>query len=137
MRIEGPGRTSVVAGGTPARRPGASSGFTLPEQPTRPATTTAAAAGIYDVAALMALQAVEGPGERRRKAIRRGFDLLDALDGVRLDLLAGAVAPERLAALVGLLENAPRADDARVDALLEDIELRARVELAKRGRYPD
>ena len=37
--------------------------------------------------ALLALQEVDGPLERRRRAVRRGGRLLDALDAVKLALL--------------------------------------------------
>ena len=132
-RVDGPGRTKQIGG---TRRAGAASSFTLPEEAPagRPAAVAPSSAA-YDVAALMALQSVEGPGERHRKAIRRGFELLDSPEGIRLDLLAGDVSPERLETLVGLIGQQAPTDDPRVEALIADIELRARVELAKRGRY--
>ena len=39
--------------------------------------------------------------------------------------------------LVGLLADREASGDDRLDALIADIELRARVELAKFGHYPD
>ncbi|MEJ1160986.1 flagellar assembly protein FliX [Prosthecomicrobium sp. N25] len=138
MRIDGPGRPNGIGGPAGARRGGGQSSFALPEESrTARASTTPGAGGVYDVAALIALQAVEDPLQRRRRAVRRGFDLLDVLDSIRLDLLAGSVSPERLERLVGLLGKPEGAGDPKVDALIEEIELRARVELAKRGTYPD
>ena len=137
MRIEGPNRTGLAVGPGASRKTGAGTGFVLPEAQTQRATTTAAATGIYDVAALMALQAVEVPNERRRKAVKRGFAMLDILDDIRVDLLSGDIAPERLERLAGVLGDRAEAGEAEVDALLDEIELRARVELAKRGRYPE
>ena len=138
MRIDGPGRANAAGSGSGARRTDAASTFTLPSDPGRARTAAVSTpGGAYDVAALMALQSVEGPLEKRRKAVRRGFDLLDTLDDIRIDLLSGTMPPERLERLVELLGQTSGADDARVDALIGDIELRARVELAKRGRYPD
>lgn len=137
MRIEGPGRTTPLTGAGATRKPGGASGFSLPDLPQARATTVPGAGGAYDVAALIALQAVEGPTERKRKAVRRGFDLLDVLDDLRVELLAGQVGPERLERLATILAQKPEVDDPRLGALLDDIELRARVELAKRGRYPD
>lgn len=136
MRVDGPGRTKQVGGSGGARRSGGTSSFSLPEEAPagRPAPVAPMPAA-YDVAALMALQSVEGPGERRRKAIKRGFALLDSLEGIRLDLLAGDLSPERLETLVELIGQQAPSDDPRVEALVADIELRARVELAKRGRY--
>ncbi len=87
---------------------------------------------------LLAMQetAVEpGPIGGRAEALRRGEDLLDRLDGLRLALAAGAVAPDRLDDLVVSLEAERTAsDDPRLDILLAEIEVRAAVELAKLGR---
>ena len=138
MRIDGPSRTNTVGGPGGARRAGAPSAFTLPDEgvASRPVSVPTASAA-YDVAALMALQSVEGPVERRRKAVKRGFELLDTLDGIRLDLLTGDVDPDKLARLMETLAGRAESDDPRIEALVADIELRARVELAKRGRYAD
>lgn len=137
MRIEGPGRTTPPTGAGATRKPGGTTGFTLPDLPQTRATTVPGAGGAYDVAALIALQAVEGPAERKRKAVKRGFDLLDVLDDLRVELLAGRVGPERLERLATILAQKPEVDDPKLGALLDDIELRALVELAKRGRYPE
>ncbi|MDK9696702.1 MAG: flagellar assembly protein FliX [Siculibacillus sp.] len=144
IRIDGPGRTGGVQGNAPtrAKEPGGAT-FSLPgaEVPTRIAAPTIAAATPFtDLAALMALQGVpvaEDEREKRRKAARRGLDLLDVLDGVRLDLLGGGVPSERLERLVQLLGKRTPSGDERLDALVADVELRARVELAKFGRFPE
>lgn len=144
IRIDGPGRANGIQGGQPIRRPeGAGSAFSLPagESAARPpAAVLGAATGLSDVASLLALQGVpnaEEERERRRKAVRRGFDLLDVLEGVRMDLLGGGVPAERLERIVRLLgQRRPSGDDA-LEALVDDIELRARVELAKFGRFPE
>jgi len=59
------------------------------------------------------------------------------LEGVKMDLLVGRVEVDRLERLVGMLGNKVETGDDALDALMSDIELRARVELAKLGRYPD
>lgn len=138
MRIDGPGRSGTVTGGGTVRRTGGGSAFTLPEQApaARPVTVPAASAA-YDVAALMALQSVEGPLERRKRAVKRGFDLLDTLEGIRLDLLSGDISADKLETLLQLIGQPIDSGDPRIEALMADIELRARVELAKRGRFAD
>ncbi len=144
IRIDGPGRADGVQSGGPTKRAGASgSAFSLPtgEATTRAAAPTlAGTTGIGDLASLMALQGVvvpEDAGEKKRKAVRRGLDVLDVLEGVKLDLLGGGVATDRLERLVDLLGQRRPSGDDRLDDLVDDIELRARVELAKFGRYPD
>lgn len=86
--------------------------------------------------ALLALQAVEDPLFARKKAVRRGTNLLDTLDAIKADLLAGQVSEGRLNALMAMLTSARERGLPDLDGLLDDIELRARVELAKFGRYP-
>lgn len=97
------------------------------------AGASAAAAGID---ALLALQAVDDATTGRRKAVRRGNQLLDALEDMQTDLLFGRVGEGRLNRAVALLRQARTATEPGLDALLADIELRVRVELAKLGQYP-
>lgn len=142
IRIDGPGRTSGLQGPGPTKRTGEGGAvFSLPGEAAAPARAAviAGTVGIGDIASLIALQAVpeEDAREKRRKTVRRGLDLLDVLEGVKLDLLAGGVPVDRLERLVHLLGQRRTSGEAELDALVEDIELRARVELAKFGRYPD
>lgn len=62
--------------------------------------------------------------------------LLDALEGIKADLLVGATSVERLGELMTLIGQARERGEPGLDGLLDDIELRARVELAKRGLFP-
>lgn len=80
----------------------------------------------------MALQGVEDATERRRRAIRRGGGLLDRLDELKLALLSGqdgAPALERLGR--SLREDRPGELDPGLSGLLDQIDLRAAVEMAK------
>lgn len=83
---------------------------------------------------LLALQAVEDPRFAKRKAVRRGRSLLDALEDIRVDLLLGQVSEERLGQLLTMLSQARERSEPELDAVIDDIELRVRVELAKHGR---
>lgn len=141
IRIDGPGRTGGLQGPTQGRRTeGTGAAFSLPDQDA-PARTSVVAGpvGVTDVASLLALQSIPAvdPREKRRKAVRHGLDLLDVLEGVKLDLLGGGVPVERLERLVTLLGKREPSGEDTLDALVADIELRARVELAKYGRFPD
>src|SRR4051812_3900882 len=83
------------------------------------------------VDALLALQEVKG--DERRGAMRRhAEDLLGELDELRHGLLIGALSRAQLARLK-TLATARRAQvaDSRLGEILEEIELRAAVELAK------
>ncbi|WP_127144728.1 flagellar assembly protein FliX [Pelagibacterium montanilacus] len=139
MRIDGTGR-SVPAG--TARRSSqsgssASQAFSL-DTPARPeraggAHAPAPAAGID---ALIALQSVDDATTGRRKAVRRAGQLLDTLEDIRADLLGGAVSEGRLHRAVSLLTQARSRTEPGLEALVADIELRVRVELAKLGHFP-
>ena len=96
------------------------------------AAATSAASSVAGVSALMALQGVEGPLERRRRAIRRGGGLLDRLDELKLALLSGEPdegVMDRLGRV--MREERPQNDDPGLSALLDQIDLRAAVEMAK------
>ena len=85
---------------------------------------------------ILALQAVDEPLSGKKKAVRRGASLLDELDAIKTDLLVGRVSAERLDGLVGMLAELRDRTMPGLDSLLDDIDLRVRVELAKFGRYP-
>ena len=81
---------------------------------------------------MLSLQEVPDALDRRTRARRRGEQLLDVLDRVRLALLAGALAPHQLADLAQLVRSRRDAvDDPRLAEILDEIDLRAAVELAK------
>lgn len=136
MRIESSIRTTQVTTRT-AQRTGAAGMFQLddtatPQQAAAP-TAPMAATGID---ALLALQAVDDPLLARKKVVRRGSALLDALSAAQADLLIGQVGEGRLNQMMALVTQARDSVDPALDALIDDIELRVKVELAKHGRYP-
>lgn len=103
---------------------------------TQRAATAAPVAAASSLDALLALQAVEDPLFARKKALRRGNALLDTLESIKADLLLGQVSEGRLNQLMALIGQARDRNLPGLDGVLDDIELRARVELAKFGRYP-
>ena len=134
MRVYGPNGSPPVGGNAPTRR-AASGTFSLEagEQP-RAAAPAASPRVIGGIDALIALQGVEDSTERRRRAVRRGRAALDALDALKLALLAGSLDTAALASLkaatAGLAETTGEPD---LDTVLAEIALRAEVELAKIG----
>lgn len=93
-------------------------------------------AGTTALGAILALQAVDGPLEGKRKAVRRGNALLDALDEIKADLLVGHLRFEKLDRLSSMLGELREGSVPGLDGVLDEVELRVRVELAKFGRYP-
>lgn len=136
MRIDGSYRPAISTR-TAARTASGTPAFHLEAEASTPRPAAIAnTEPMTPLDALLALQAVEDPLLARRRTIRRGRALIDVLEAVRLDLLVGRVAEGRLNQLVVLVGQVPERTDARLDSLLAEIELRARVELAKFGRFP-
>ncbi len=137
VRIENNTRVGNVTGRSSAGRASAGGAFEIGEGPQAPsARPTSPLAPTASLDALLALQAVEDPLLKRRKIIRRGTQLVDTLEGLRTDLLAGRLSEGRLNQLMAVMSQARDQSEPGLDSLLDDIELRARVELAKRGLYP-
>ena len=133
MKVVGPNGVSTPASTRTTR---SASGFSLGQAPAAAspsaATASTAAGGVSDVSALMALQGIEGPLEKRRRAIRRGGGLLDRLEEIKLALLTGDADDTSLDQLARTLREERTDDgDADLNALLDQIDLRASVELAK------
>lgn len=104
----------------------------LLEAPEGTASVSSSAA-IGSVDALLAAQAVESTGEEeRRQARKRGDEILDRLDELRHGLLAGTLSRSQLMQLAGLV-RARRASvvDPKLREIIDEIELRAEVEIAK------
>lgn len=136
MRIDSKARIGSAAARGTSHAGRSAAGFRL--EGGAAAAPPAAGAGIVAAAgidALLALQAVDDPAHRRRKQVRRATGLLDALEDMQADLLAGAASDERLGQLQALIGEARERTDRRLDAVIDDIELRVQVELAKRGIY--
>jgi hypothetical protein len=134
MRVEGPNRVGQGAYG--ARRVSSGSGFSLPDMETAtPLQKAPVVAGATGLDALLALQSVDMTIERRKKATQRGRTILDLLDTVKLGVLDGTLSPamlDSLSAAVGSARDAT--DDPTLEGILNEIELRAEVELAKLQR---
>lgn len=95
------------------------------------------AARVTSLDALLALQEVPDATGRRSAGVKRGMDLLDRLDDIRVGLLTGTIPRERLGQILQLVRSRREAfDDPKLTAILDEIELRAAVELAKLGQYP-
>jgi len=72
---------------------------------------------------------------QRKQATAHGEDLLDRLEAMRRWILAGAMPKEKLAELARQLRaQRRRTSDPRLEAIIDEIELRAEVEIAKLTR---
>ena len=88
--------------------------------------------GVMGVGALLALQDVESATQRRRRSVGRAGRLLDELDELKIALLGGDLDPGQLDRLAkAVREQRSATDDPKLEGLLDEIETRAAVELAK------
>ncbi|MEM8796746.1 MAG: flagellar assembly protein FliX [Pseudomonadota bacterium] len=85
--------------------------------------------------ALLSLQDVEDATSAKRRTAARGFDLLDRLEELRTGLLGGRLSAAQVDQIAHKIKLLGRTGDVRLDSILADIDMRARVELAKLGVY--
>lgn len=111
--------------------------FSLNSAPAEAPAPMAAPTPLAATDALIALQEQSEGVEQRRHSLKRGRNMLDLLDELRHGLLTGTISAAALTDLVVTIQ-AERGTVADCDlaGVLGEIELRARVELAKLGRYP-
>jgi len=90
---------------------------------------------INPVDAVLAAQEVGDSTSERRKACQRGGAMLDQLDELRYGMLDGTISQESLGNLSKLVRaKRENVDDPQLMEVLDEIELRAEVELAKLER---
>mgnify|MGYP000586768809 CR=1 FL=1 len=86
---------------------------------------------------LLSIQEVDEDGRGRRQAKEHGEALLDRLDDIRHALLTGSLNPQNLDRLLKQIRSRRETlSDPQLREILDEIELRAAVELAKMGRMP-
>jgi hypothetical protein len=136
MRILAP-NSSILGPPAASARRASSSAFALPDAVATPENRAAAApraAGGID--ALLAMQGIEDPVERRKRSVARGRGALDVLDDLKIGLLSGnfdSSTVNRLRDAAASLKST--SGDPGLDAVLSEIELRVEVELAKTGQF--
>lgn len=138
MRVTGPyGQVQQTTPATRAERGGgAAFARELDRTQTSHSESTGATGGARaatSLDALLALQAVsEDPRQRRRKAMQAGKDALDVLEDIKVGLLSGRLDPATVLKLTGsVMALRDRSGDPALDEILNAIETRAAVELAK------
>ncbi len=138
MKVSSTGGVSST-GASRAKPAGGSSSFSLPSvNAASGAASTASVGGLTGVGsvdALLALQemgAVGSPLERRKRAVRRADQILDILGEVRVALIDGDISHATLDKLTrAIREQRENTDDPNLEGVLNEIETRAAVELAK------
>ncbi|WP_431857975.1 flagellar assembly protein FliX [Azospirillum sp.] len=135
MKVEGPGN---LRGSGTVRRTGkadASGGASFAKQLVGDTTATqgvTGASGVFGVSSMLALQEVDDATARASRGKMRAEDMLDVMDEIRHGLLAGTLSSQKLMDLQRVVQSRKeQVDDPKLSEILDEIDLRAQVELAK------
>ncbi len=136
MKIAGTGGPRANASRKPDKANGAGDGSFARHVSAAQTASAGAVSGAASLGSVEALLAVQATGDAldggKAQDIYRADDLLARLDEIHVGLLLGRFSRSRLEALVQRLAESPRhSGDERLSDLLDQIELRAQVELAK------
>ena len=133
MKVGSTGPVRPVGAATNRRGGGqAPGGFNVDSASSAKAAALSGSTPLASVSALLAVQGAGDPTDGRSRARSRGNALLDRLDEIRLGLLADGIPRGTLKALAAELRQCRRdCVDPALNGVLDAIELRAMVELAK------
>lgn len=140
MKIEGPNKASgpkgVSKSGPKKTGDDAFGSMVNDTEETGAASSTSRPASISSLDALLSLQEAEsGTSEgAHKKARKRASDILDQLDKIKVGLLTGEVPRDTLQQLAQTIaSHRDHVTDPKLAEILDEIDLRAQVELAKLG----
>ena len=141
MKVSGPGSTQSSGSVRRARRGGEGESAKFADQirgeESVASAGVSAATPLTPLDALLAVQEAGTSTQGRSKGLSRGTRMLDLLDDVRHGLLRGAIPVSKLESLLTAVKSQrDHVDDPRLSEILDEIELRAAVELAKLERMP-
>jgi hypothetical protein len=137
MKIEGPDRSQQTSGPRKKGKAGASGDSSFADMVMGTPGGASGAGATHSIArvdVLLAAQATEDPTERaaRKRARERGGKLLDELEKLRAGLLTGSLTVGHLVDIADVVaSHREKIMDPRLTAVLDEIDLRAQVELAK------
>ncbi|MEX0583813.1 MAG: flagellar assembly protein FliX [Sneathiella sp.] len=137
MKVGGPGRASSASGskgGKAAQKSGAK--FSVESEPVESAAAggVASSSPISSIEALVALQGFDDEPRNNKRAIAKGEDLLARLETLRDGMLSGTLSVDKLKQLQETLSGYKTdGADPELKQIINEIEVRAAVELAKFG----
>jgi class II flagellar assembly regulator FliX len=133
MEIKGPGRVEASSLRRLNKAGGSVSGFSVSEPSDAPRAASLSAPGpLTAVETILTLQNIDDAASGPSKGVAHGEALLELLDDVRDGLLSGGIPRATLNKLASAVTRRHETfSDPRLQTVLDEIELRARVELAK------
>jgi hypothetical protein len=135
MKIEGPSKTQGA--GSTKKSGKVSEGGSFEDfiaSAPKGAGSAAPTNAIARVDALLSVQAAESPTERaaRKRMRERGEDILKELDRLRHSLLTGTLTLGQVIDIADVVASyRERISDPKLTAILDEVDLRAQIELAK------
>jgi hypothetical protein len=135
MKVEGP--KGPQSPSKSKKSSSASSGVDFSQYVKGGAQETSAAAATQSIAqvdSLLAVQAAEDPTERaaRKQALLRADTILEELETIRLSMLGGGLTVGHMVDVADVVaSHRERIQDPALTAIMDEIDLRAQVELAK------
>lgn len=136
MKIQGPGRAQSTSKNNKSDKAKKADG-SFKDMVAGSAKETAQAAATQSIArvdALLAVQGAEDPTARaaRRRMVQRGEAVLDELDKLRGAMLGGTLTIGHMIDIADVVaSHREKIDDPALTAIMDEIDLRAQVELAK------
>lgn len=133
-RIDGPSPIRQAAPVKRASKAGSVSSSSFSEHLDEPegVASTSAASALGTVSGVLDIQEVDDALARAAKGKLRAQDLLEKLDDLRLDLLTGTMSKAKLQRLADVTASRrAEVSDPKLGEILDEIDLRAQVELAK------
>ncbi|MDB5490863.1 MAG: fliX [Micavibrio sp.] len=136
MKVEGPNSTRQTAStGRKGKISDGSGGFgDFMSEGTAETGGSSASHSIAHIDTLLAVQEAENPTERaaRKRMKKRADDLLDELEHMRLGLLTGTLTVGHVIDIADVVaQHREKIMDPKLTAVLDEIDLRAQIELAK------
>lgn len=136
MKIEGPNKTGSASktkksGGSSAVGGSFSDFIASAPKESAPTTTTRS---IAHVDSLLSVQGAEDPaqGASRKRMRQRATDILGELDKIKMGMLNGSLTVGHMVDIADVVaSHRERITDPKLTAIMDEIDLRAQVELAK------
>lgn len=137
MKVEGPKRSGSASGTKKSSDSKGAEGADFSQymtSGTQGAASASATQSIAQIDALLAVQGAEDPTQRaaKKRARIRADNILDKMDQIRLAMLGGNLTVGHMVDVADVIaSHRDKIDDPALSAIMDEIDLRAQVELAK------
>lgn len=136
MKIEGPDKARGVSSAGKKGKAGETDGSfgSMLSGGAERASSAAAPSSIAMVDVLLAVQGADDPAQRaaRRRMVGRADSMLALLDNIRMGLLTGGLTVGQVIDIADIVaSHREKVTDPQLTALLDEIDLRAQIEIAK------